>query len=57
MDVGFTENEFSVTENYLEKHYPYQNKITALGIVKAPLFKQRYPQVRIVTYDGREFPF
>jgi hypothetical protein len=32
LDVGFTENEYSATDNFLEKNYPYPQNITALGI-------------------------
>jgi len=28
LDVGFSENEYSVTDNYIEKHYPYPKKLT-----------------------------
>lgn len=57
LDVGFTEREYSDTDNYLEKHYPYQNGITALGVDNAKEFKERYPAVRVVTYKGGNFPF
>lgn len=57
LDVGFTEREYSDTDNYLEKHYPYKNGITALGVDNATEFKERYPAVRAVTYQGGDFPF
>ncbi len=57
LDVGFTENEHSSTENFLEKNYPYQEKITALGIEEADKFRRNYPKVKVVNYDGRIFPF
>ncbi|AFZ22779.1 methylase involved in ubiquinone/menaquinone biosynthesis [Cylindrospermum stagnale PCC 7417] len=80
LDVGFSEQEYSDTDNYLEKHYPSQDKITALTIDtpddllylrKKPEFQVpesailqkrkeasvRYPQIEVVRYDGKFFPF
>lgn len=57
LDVGFSEREYSATDNYLEKHYPYLGQVTAVGIDHAEEFKQRYPAVRAVTYDGQTLPF
>lgn len=57
LDVGFTEDEYSATDNYIEKHYPHLDKITALGIAEPKKFNKRYPMVKAVQYDGREFPF
>ncbi len=58
LDVGFNEYEYRDTVNYLEKNYPYQNNITALGIFEnSPRFSERYPKVEIVNYDGAIFPF
>ncbi len=57
LDVGFTEIEYSASDNFLENNYPYPDKITALGVDQARLFRERYPQVRAVSYDGEKFPF
>ena len=57
LDIGFSENEYSNTDNYIEKHYPYQNMLTALGIDTPIMFKERYPEVSTVQYDGERFPF
>ena len=60
LDVGFTENNYSEEANYLEKHYPYQKNITALGIEEAREegdFRTLYPQVTVIRYDGSLFPF
>ena len=57
LDIGFSENEYSSTDNYIEKHYPYQNMLTALGIDNPIRFKERYPSVRAIRYDGGLFPF
>lgn len=57
LDVGFSDREYSPTDNFLEKHYPYPQQITALGIDEPVEFPERYPRVRVVQYDGGEFPF
>lgn len=57
MDVGFNNEEYLESENYLEKHYPYLEKITALGFAPADKFKKRYPKVKVITYKGGKFPF
>jgi len=64
LDVGFANEEYSDVDNFLEKNYPYQSKITALGIYEnADLFRERYPDVKVVLYAGGEegnnlrFPF
>ncbi len=57
LDVGYNEKEFSPVDNFIEKHYPYPERLTALGITAGTRFSQRYPAVKVVTYDGRQFPF
>jgi len=57
LDVGFTEEEYSSSDNFLEKNYPYPTKITALGLQAPEQFSQRYPQIKALTYDGKKFPF
>ena len=57
LDVGFSDKEFSGGANYLEKHYPYPERITALGIEEPVEFRVRYPKVKVVRYDGGRFPF
>lgn len=80
LDCGFDEQEFSDRDNFLEKHYPYINQITALTLdtpeeylyarkeanIEVPeaaiLAKKkesaaRYPQLKVVSYDGSIFPF
>jgi SAM-dependent methyltransferase len=58
LDVGYTNREGdSLVSNFLEKNYPYPSNITALGIEDYDLFKVRYPDVNVVRYDGRIFPF
>jgi SAM-dependent methyltransferase len=57
LDVGYSDEEYSVTDNFIEKHYPYPEMLTALGIEEPARFQGRYPKVRVVRYDGNVFPF
>ncbi len=57
LDVGFSDNEYSSTDNFIEKHYPYPEKLTALGIDESDKIKKRYPKINFVHYDGKKFPF
>ncbi|MEO1377925.1 MAG: class I SAM-dependent methyltransferase [Cyanobacteria bacterium J06635_10] len=80
LDIGFSEEEYSDTDNFLEKHYPQTEQITALCLetpeaylhargdadfqvpesaiaLKKKQASKRYPQLEIVTYDGKTFPF
>lgn len=57
LDVGFTEIEYSDNDNFLEKNYPHQENVSALGMVKALEFANRYPKIKSYVYDGKIFPF
>jgi len=57
LDVGFSDEEYSGTDNFLEKNYPYPQNIKALGIDTPQKFLERYPEVRAVKYNGKKFPF
>ena len=57
LDVGYSNKEYSRVDNYIEKHYPYPRRLTALGTEVPQMFAQRYPEVTVVTYDGTRFPF
>ena len=59
LDVGFVDVEIdnSNVGNYLERYYPHQSQITALGIGENKYFSKQYPEVKIVLYDGKIFPF
>ncbi|HSC53218.1 MAG TPA: methyltransferase domain-containing protein [Phnomibacter sp.] len=57
LDVGFNNKENSSVDNYLEKKYPFQQNITALGIGGKDFFEKKYPKVKVVLYDGKTFPF
>jgi SAM-dependent methyltransferase len=57
LDVGFSDQEYSATDNFLEKNYPHPEMITALGIDEPSEFAGRYPLVKAVCYDGKTFPW
>lgn len=57
LDVGYTDREYSEVENLLEKRYPHRERIVALGPGQPVYFHRRYPEVTVVRYDGRRFPF
>lgn len=57
LDVGAADIEYSPFDNFLEKHYPYRQKITALSILPLVHFSQRYPDVSTVVFQGGAFPF
>lgn len=58
LDVGYQDLQHQSADNYLEEHYPWPAQITALGIEEPIHFSKRYPEVRVVTYDGRDaWPF
>lgn len=57
LDIGFTENEYKDSDNFIEKHYQYPSNLTALGVDTPTQFVARYPQVKAMVYDGHNFPF
>lgn len=57
LDVGFANQEYSPVDNYLEKSYPFLDKITALGVDGKDMFEKKYPEVYAVIYGGDIFPF
>ncbi|NLF30212.1 MAG: class I SAM-dependent methyltransferase [Planctomycetes bacterium] len=57
LDVGYAGQDYSPVENYIEKHYPYPHRLTALGVDDPAAFQRLHPQVRAVRYDGGRFPF
>ena len=57
LDVGPSEEEYSKTDNLIEKVYPYPENLSALGIEKFDGFCKRYPKVKVFNYDGKHFPF
>lgn len=57
LDVGAAEEEYSETDNLLERLYPYPGNISVLGIDEYRKFRERYPAVQATVYDGKKFPF
>lgn len=57
LDVGVADTEYSPYDNFLEKHYPYSENITALSIFPLDEFRKRYPKVKTVVFQGGIFPF
>jgi len=43
--------------NFLEKWYPYKDKLTALGVTDLAGLQRMYPEIRAVRYQGNVFPF
>lgn len=58
LDIGVNTTEYSENDNYLERHYPYPDKVTALATNNNfDAFRQRYPKVRTAVGDGTSLPF
>jgi len=57
LDVGYCNQETVETDNFIEKHYPYPRMLTALGTEAPTIFRDRYPEVNCIQYDGTTFPF
>ncbi|MCS7228349.1 MAG: class I SAM-dependent methyltransferase [Endomicrobia bacterium] len=57
LEVGVANIEYSPVDNFLVNHYPYKRMITALGVGSLQDFKYKYPDVQVVSYDGKFFPF
>jgi SAM-dependent methyltransferase len=45
------------THNFLEEHYPWPERITALGLHDGARFRERHPGVRYVQGDACDLPF
>ena len=57
LDVGANVTEYSDTDNYLEKKYPHPKQITILSQDDVTPLQKRYPQMNVLSGDGRELPF
>ena len=59
LDVGVTDAPFGAgsTDNHFEAHYPYPERITAVGATELDRFAAAFPAVRVVRADGRDLPF
>ena len=57
-DIGFSPTEDMVDANYFEKHYPYQDRITAVSVENCTEIKKRYPLIKIIEIlPNSRFPF
>jgi SAM-dependent methyltransferase len=62
LDVGADELAFGEgggcrTLNFFEEHYPWPERITALGLHEGSGFRARYPDIRYVQGDACALPF
>lgn len=57
LEVGVGNTEPGPTTNFLVKHYPWPERVTALGLGDVEGFKRLHPSIRAVSYDGDRFPF
>ena len=62
LDVGvdelpFGEGDGCTTLNFFEEHYPWPERITALGLYEGAGFRARYPHIRYVQGDACALPF
>lgn len=58
LDIGVNTTEYSDNDNFLERLYPYPDRITAVGLeTNWQEFHERYPKVQTATADGTALPF
>ncbi len=56
-ELAFGEGDGCTTLNFFEEHYPWPERITALGLQDGTAFRERYPHVRYVQGDACALPF
>jgi predicted SAM-dependent methyltransferase len=56
LDVGVSLDDHE-SSNFLEKKYPYTNRITAVGMGDYSVLEKTYPGLKYVKADGRNLPF
>jgi len=56
-ELGFGEGEGCATMNFFEEHYPWPERITALGLHDGAGFRVRYPGIEYVQGDACALPF
>jgi hypothetical protein len=57
LEVGVANTEPLSSTNYLIKHYPHRDGLTALGLGDMSGFAALYPHIPVYSYDGKHFPF
>jgi hypothetical protein len=56
-ELAFGEGDGCTTLNYFEEHYPWPERITALGLQDGAAFRERYPHIAYVQGDACALPF
>ena len=56
-ELGFGEGDGCGTLNFFEEHYPWPERVTALGLHDGAGFRARYPHIRYVQGDACALPF
>jgi SAM-dependent methyltransferase len=56
-ELGFGEGNGCGTLNFFEEHYPWPERITALGLHDGAGFRSRYPRIGYVQGDACALPF
>jgi SAM-dependent methyltransferase len=56
-ELGFGEGDGCGTLNFFEEHYPWPERITALGLHDGEGFRSRYPHIPYVQGDACALPF
>ena len=56
-ELAFGEGDGCTTLNYFEEHYPWPDRITALGLQDGAAFRARYPEIEYVQGDATALPF
>jgi SAM-dependent methyltransferase len=56
-ELAFGEGDGCGTLNFFEEHYPWPERITALGLQDGSGFRARYPGIRYVQGDACALPF
>ena len=56
-ELGFGEGDGCGTMNFFEEHYPWPERITALGLHDGAGFRARYPGIEYVQGDACALPF
>ena len=57
LDVGVNTKEYSSEDNFFIQHYPYPKNITGLSIENHAGFREKYPDINLVIFDGNRIPF
>jgi len=56
-ELGFGDGDGCGTMNFFEEHYPWPERITALGLHDGAGFRARYPGIEYVQGDACALPF